>query len=141
MIIWSFGCSDCTYKYMYLTSPCTYLCSPENFLRSIFHSEDEGGGGSGDSKFPSSFDVIRRPQSAVCSAPICSSRKIDVPQDKILVKWSGDEESTSTDDEKLFWRGVGPRLVKAAFLRYREDFDIFGYDIGRYFRRLGLKNR
>lgn len=105
--------------------------SPENFLRSIFHSEDEGG---------SSFDVIRRPQSSVCSAPICSSRKIDVPQDKILVKWSGDEESTSTDDEKLFWRGVGPRLVKAAFLRYRDDFDIFGYDIGRYFRRLGLKS-
>ena len=120
---------------MYLTSPCTYLCSPENFLRSIFHSEDEGGGGSGDSKFPSSFDVIRRPQSAVCSAPICSSRKIDVPQDKILVKWSGGGD---VDDERLFWRGVGPRLVRAAFVRYRDDFDIFGYDIGRYFGWLDL---
>ena len=49
----------------------------------------------------------------------------------------GDRDST---DEKLFWRGVGPRMVKAAFLRYRDDFDIFGYDIGRYFRRLGLKS-
>ena len=42
-------------------------------------------------------------------------------------------------DERLFWRGVGPRLVRAAFVRYRDDFDIFGYDIGRYFGRLDLK--
>ena len=114
-----------------------FLCSPENYLRSILHSEDEGGGGG--SKIPS-LDVIGRPQSAVCSAPICSSRKIDVPQDKILVKWSGEDEDDSSNDEKLFWRGIGPRLVKAAFLRYREDFDIFGFDIGRYFWRLGLKS-
>ena|ERR550525_1539380 len=123
----------CLIHLRYLIPPSTYLCSPENFLRTI---EDEGS----SSKFPPSLDVIQRPQSAVCSAPICSSQKIDVPQDKILVQWSDRDGDGDSSDEKLFWRGVGPRLVKAAFFRYRDDFDIFGYDIGRYFRRLGLKS-
>ena len=123
----------------------TYLCSSENFLKSILDSEHEGGG-SGGPKFPLSDVSIVRPQSAVCSAPICSSHKIDVPLDKILVQWSDQDEDGSSvaaaayDEERLFWRSVGPRLVKAAFLHYRDDFDIFGYDIGRYFRRLGLKS-
>ena len=121
-----------------------YLCSSENFLKSILDFEHEGGG-SGSPKFPLSDVSIARPQSAVCSAPICSSHKIDVPLDKILVQWSDEDEDGSSsaaayDEEKLFWRSVGPRLVKAAFLHYRDDFDIFGYDIGRYFSRLGLNS-
>ena len=134
----------CIISLHYFISSCTtYLCSSENFLKSILDSEHEGGG-SGSPKFPLSDVSIGRPQSAVCSAPICSSHKIDVPLDKILVQWSDQDEDGSSaaahDEERLFWRSVGPRLVKAAFLHYRDDFDIFGYDIGRYFSRLGLNS-
>jgi hypothetical protein len=122
-----------------------FLYSPEEFLKSAFLDDDDEDESSSQPRTTASVRLILRPQHTFCSLCPRVARHEDV---RILLQEEVEEEERSNKRkgtklrkgmETGFWRAVPTRLVKTAYLQYRADFDMFGYDLADYFARLGLE--